>query len=93
MREQRQGTILFYFFPNYEDELETVQDVKALKDLVKAEVRISFLEEEPDETPGEEEQPPAHMHSYQTEIVKATLNKNGIRVKKCACGSISSQSV
>ena len=116
------GDYTFLFCSEYfTGNLDTVGDVKALKDTILAEKQIIFyegeLEEQPptggdqkpptggdeqpptggDEQPptGGEEQPPTggdeqpiHIHKYKTILTKATLKKDGTRIKKCDCGKI-----
>lgn len=77
------GRYTFLFFSELiEEELLTVADVRAKRDLIKAEMNINFY----DSSKGE--QPPAHLHSYYETITKkASCMETGIKTWTCSgCG-------
>lgn len=82
------GDYTFLFCSDwYENELTTVGDVKALKDLVKAEMKVTFYDGT--ETPTPTPTPTPHKHSYQKKIVRqATCDKEGLIEYTCSgCGN------
>lgn len=74
------GNYIFLFFSDLiEEDLATAADVKAKKDLVKAEMRIAFY----DSSKGEEV--PGHTHSYYETITKkASCLESGIKTFICS---------
>lgn len=160
------GKYTFLFCSEYyTDALNTVQDVKGLKDRIKAQCSVMFLDKEPEqpqeteqptptmtagptmmptptkqpasteqptmtakpaltagptkqpqeteqpmmtagptmsptEQPQETEQPtmtaeptltPEHVHKFETVLVQATLENDGVRIQKCGCGDVAGQ--
>lgn len=80
-------TFLFCSEP-YEGDLDTVADVKALKDKVMAERQVVFYDGDTGETEKPEPEEPEHTHSYKSEVTKeATCTEKGIRTYTCSCGS------
>lgn len=74
-------TFLFLAEP-FEGDLVTVADVKALKDVVKAESRVIFYNEDTD-IPEE----PDHRHTYEARVTKEpTCTEEGIKTYACSCG-------
>ena len=78
--DAKSGNYTFLFFSELiEEELATAADVKAKKDLVKAEMRIAFY----DSSKGEEV--PGHTHSYYETITKkASCLESGIKTFTCS---------
>ncbi len=74
-------TFLFLAEP-FEGDLETVADVKALKDVVKAESRVIFYNEDTN-IPED----PDHRHTYEARVTKEpTCTEEGIKTYACSCG-------
>lgn len=78
-------TFLFCSRP-YEEDLVTAADVKALKDTVKAECRVTLF----DSSQAGETPPTAHMHTYESKVTEeATCEKAGKKIFTCTydgCG-------
>ena len=74
------GDYTFLFCSEYlESDLTTVADVKALKNLVKAEKRVIFYDEDQEE--------PDHMHKFQSSVTKQpSCTEAGEKVFRCECG-------
>lgn len=83
------GDYTFLFLSSYcEGDLITVAEVKALKDTVKAEQRVTFYNGDTGETEKPEPEKPEHTHSYQSTVTKeATCTEKGIRTYTCSCGN------
>ncbi len=79
--EGQAGDYTFLFCSEYyEGNLDTVADVKALKDTVCAEQRVIFYNQD---IPDLEE----HMHQYQESVTRpATCTEKGLRTYTCSCG-------
>ena len=74
-------TFLFLAEP-FEGDLVTVADVKALKNVVKAESRVIFYNEDT----GIPEDPD-HRHTYEARVTKEpTCTEEGIKTYACSCG-------
>lgn len=74
------GDYTFLFCSEFiEEELKTVEDVKALKNTVKRTQRVIFYDQETDDS--------EHTHNYKGEITKAaTCKETGLMTYRCDCG-------
>ena len=77
------GEYTFLFCSEYiEHDLHTMAEVKALKDIVKAEEKVFFYDQD-----LQEPEEPGHKHEYQSAVTKeATCTEAGIRTYTCSCG-------
>ncbi len=74
------GEYTLLFCSDYFSDLDTVADVKQLKDTVKAECKILFF----DSTEGTTDLPSVHMHTYDEQIMEsATCSKVGKKTLTC----------
>lgn len=83
------GDYTFLFCSSYfEENLDTVADVKALKDKVKAECRVIFYNQDETETEKPEEpEKPEHKHTYRSSVTQSpTCTRTGVRTYTCSCG-------
>lgn len=76
------GDYTFLFCSEYIGDLHTMAEVKALKDIVKAEKKVLFYDQD-----LQEPEEPGHTHEYQSAVTKeATCTEAGIRTYTCSCG-------
>ena len=76
------GDYTFLFCSDsFSGELVTVADIKALKDTIIAECRVSFY--------NQDTTVPEHTHSYREDVTKeSTCTEAGVKTYTCSCGNV-----
>lgn len=87
------GAYTFLFCSEPVDRLDTVADVKALKDRIKAELKLEFYDSSQGEVKPPE--PGVHVHHYTGQVTKeATCQMTGTRTYTCSgCGEIYTEEI
>lgn len=82
-------TFLFLDLPFSLADLDTVADVKELKDNVRAQRSVTFNDQDAGGTDK-----PEHTHSYQSAVTKqATCTEKGVKTFTCECGDKYTESI